>query len=451
MKKIVILLTLAAMVFITGCSEREITTEQPSVSDAVSNENSTHDTANGSAVGTSSEAVAFDEQVKGVEDYTGFTDEGIYYELHFGVNHFLTYIDLATMQQVFLCSTPNCTHSDDSCPAYFHNGNGKALITATPSHDNSSLFMLTHTSFAEQNASTLELARCELSGANPEVIYFAENEGVSLVAVGEKHLYAEISNNDSGGLYAINLSSKEKTLLFLHEYDNVLFPSFTAYGDSIYVVYDRVEDGVYDPTDPMKSPESREFTIDRINLISGETETLYKQTLASDEYLPGMLYKGQYYINNHFEGSEVKRLNYETGEIETLGDFGDVNQFSSLVSYIDGYFTIVDLDEENERRYYTHMNIETGEVIETPFTYNSSAKGSSFNVEMKVIADLGDELVLQTDETLLTFEVYNEFEEKYDYPTNPVHSYAIISEADYFAGIDNMRPIDNSMIIEAFS
>ncbi len=440
MKKL-ILITLITILLLTACA-RSVPTQEQSMDGTP-------------AVSTPTEGAPYDSDVRPVIDtynFPSFTKDGMYKKISFSINTYLTYTDFDTMQQVFLCSAPNCTHSDDSCPAFFQNGEGKRINSVFTTYDDSALIMQTSVNDGMSFDVSVDIA--QLSGADPKTIFQKENSYIEIIGVGQNNLYVMMGDDTQdfkGGVFALNIASGELTKLYETDITTMLMLRHHVYGDSIYFMYDAVGEGVYDPTDPMQTPDSREFTIERLNLQSGEVTKLYTTTLAADEYAEGEMYKGEYYFSSYENRAVVEKLDYETGETVPVGDFGVPNEFigSTVVGYIDGYLTVVVGDEANRRNYLTHMNVETGEVTTNEFTYESGEKGGSYNVRMNIVADLGDELIVESGETLLQFEIYNEYTGEYDYPTNAIRNMAIVTQDDYFAGNMNLRPIDNSTIIAA--
>lgn len=64
--------------------------------------------------------------------YGSGNDSGYYYLTNLEDGHSLIrYIDFETRQDIPLCSQPNCTHSDEKCPAWIHYGGTTVNVFAT--------------------------------------------------------------------------------------------------------------------------------------------------------------------------------------------------------------------------------------------------------------------------------------------------------------------------------
>ncbi len=437
MKYILYIIALSlSLTLLTACSER---VETPNTDDTPTDTEGADTVLSNS---DDSDNVMYDDDIKLMHTYgeytNGYMQDGFYNKLYFGEYTYLIYGDYATMRQVFLCSAPNCTHDDESCTARFHNMTDQ-IGRVTPDYNEERLLMELDTSDGQSVENYLYTA--ELSGSAREVLVeFEEEYGFAeLIGVGERHAYIDYGMM---GLIAVDLGSGEQTTLFNQENPNPMtVADYYPDGQYVYIVYYK-SDEEFDPTN-MVTPSERELIVDRFDAVSGETTNLYTEMLGEDDVLDPVYYGGDLYSENHLDGT-VQRVDLETGEKSTLGTI-DPNGKSmrDITPIIDGYLSTTLINEEETARYARHMNIETGEMTDVFLSYSSTAMGSAFDIEVRVVKDLGEKLLVRMGETPM------QFSSPVGLINHPVSTYALISEQDYFAGVANYEIFDNSAVVEA--
>ncbi len=409
-------------------------------------------------------APVYDSNVKPVDTTNhslSFSDEGFYQRIYLGQYVYLTYTDLANMRTVFLCSAPNCTHSDDSCTALYGGNTTRRIEQLFTSYDNSALIRVEAIG-ATDSSYNQSITTSALSGAQPSLIFSSSTQEITPIAVGQNNIYIEnYTSLDGTGLHAIEIATGNTKLIYRIDTEKTYMVDYFPYGSDIYVINDIIIEDKRDPDnfdDHFKLPDSREFRVEKINLITGEVTRLYSEILSAENLMYGTMHKGIFYqgvfldINADEGNKTIRRLDYSTGEFIDIGNFGDIPHLAHpSMSYIEDYLSIVVYDEQLGSSYYRHMNLNTGKLTDTHFHYTSNEMGGSYDITMDILYDLGDSLLLETGETLIAFEVYDDMLQQYVYPQNAIKSLAIICKDDYFAGNLNLQPINNSTIINAVS
>ena len=112
----------------------------------------------------------------------------------------LRYIDFASGQEVYLCSSPNCNHNDESCPSWFSNFFGRQLAIPVGNHlvllHGSSIGM--GSTIADQILPSIEIAQLDGSERSCIFTFPASSDLCSLIydscARDEQNLYFTVQN-----------------------------------------------------------------------------------------------------------------------------------------------------------------------------------------------------------------------------------------------------------------
>ncbi len=428
MKKI--LLTLLIFSFLlTACSSSNIDTpNEENINEVVLNTD-----------------VAYDTDLKAPPSY-GFLDfrnaasnEGFYQLVHVYDTSYVVYNDFASMQQVFLCSSPNCEHNDETCTATNFNN---ILV----SYNNDSLYTM-NTKTRDTNPQST-IYKSDLSGSNKEAI-FEIDYYIEPLAIGENHLYFIKQDRNTTPyeeqtkeIIALNLNDKTATTLHSFLLTDIRFERYYIEDNLIYIVYDKMPEGFRDINDSdtmFLNPESREFTIDAIDVLTGEVHTVYSETLDENSYSNGVLYDNHYYFYEPYSSDVITKVNISTKEKTTIQDFSMEGAESNLSFIVDGYLS-VGYSVNEESSYNRYLNLETGEITDVTLTYHSEEfGGDGFNYSVEVLTDYGDDLLV----------IYDDSNVSYAQGVYP-HT-ALISKEDYFNNIENYRVFNSSTLDEKFS
>ncbi|HJB21806.1 MAG TPA: hypothetical protein H9773_08895 [Candidatus Fournierella merdavium] len=136
--------------------------------------------------------------------YGSGTEAGYYYFTRDeSGNSLLRFVDYATLQDVPLCSQPNCAHGDESCPAWFAYTGADVSVCA----GDDALYIVypgvpwNDWAFEAYGEKALpRIVKCGLDGANrQELVRFGAAEAFTcLPAADEKNLYAVVADYGEG-------------------------------------------------------------------------------------------------------------------------------------------------------------------------------------------------------------------------------------------------------------
>ena len=353
------------------------------------------------------------------------SENGFYQVLPHNGHSNLMFIDYATAQQVYLCSSPSCDHSSNMCSSYIES-NGYAVFPAVYNDT----VLLIYNSMGNQ-ASRIE--KMDADGANREVLYtFSGNTRIkdgAIVGDGKLILCAtklipnaekidvvqcllsiQISTGDCSELYQVRAEAGEtQKSLFIR-----------GVSDSGFILKTI---SVKESNDIGLNSES--VTIHRIFELSfdgnKEKELLtYNGASCFEEY------NGQQLVYLRFDSEtgccSLHKISNATGEDETIID--DINSVTnirktamplsadnfSIVDFIDNYVLINHLFQEgydehrNIELLYTQyaVNLETGELFEITLSNYHMATRKPINI----IAHTSDYLLVDAIEEMINGVAY---------------------------------------------
>lgn len=318
----------------------------------------------------------------------------------------ITYIDYATRKHVYLCSSLNCTHEDDSCPSFVpFNGAMRSLMVVGDKlvlvYDGNSYYFDELGDLAYPHIDVMDK-----NGANRKTIaQFKDEEFLStefLADDSKLYFQKQISREQEDGAYY-----SEAQLMSLDIYTGATEELF-AFEDGDYIlgavgsevlfvsqtnaeVSQTAEEEIQTRMREMEeSPES--YTDDDWEKIYREWDALYQEAWDKSKYelkafsvAGGGVRKvhawaradivndwcngrdGMYYVTK--QDGALKRVDFQTGEVQTVcEDMPDLAEKNAYYQGAYGEWIFLDYTvEESETRYVQGrfaVNVQSGEVKE---------------------------------------------------------------------------------------
>ncbi len=380
------------------------------------------------------------------ETFANSTEYG-YYKMEmktFGNYNFL-YIDYETAQRIYLCSTPNCRHNDETCASYISD---MAMGTLIPIEED--MYFLKR-SIYENREDELELLKMGLNGENQTLVATFESTQslISQVGADATNLYMvlatykEPENDTTTGitiyqLLKVNKQTGEITILKESETNYVLLG---AYGrDLIFADIDYSGGENYTLTDIAQmeangiEPNSHaQWNIFGLN-VDTLVETEIFSFMSSNSY-PAISESDFYFINA--ATSTVEKFNLQTKETTQIAE--NLKPETGISNIYDEYVLIYYM--ENEQRVEAAINVETAEITTLSLGYPDS-RGFEALMPIKILAEFGDNfLVISGSETEM--QTMTNIDGTEQIMPVEVFKYSIISKSDYFANVSNYTPIND--------
>lgn len=399
--------------------------------------------------GKSSGNNEIDGTLKYIHDYSyansyGYYETGNPLSLHNASS--MIYTDFESGKRIFMCSSANCRHNDDSCDSYLP---GHVTILA-PSDENI-IFFGTYT---------------QDNGDISDRIYVMDTDGKN------KKLVYEFTMGKDGLEPFKGLARDDSNLYFIGAYidedDNRtegLYKADTVNGGIECIVdFDKTLnignvsiEGVYEDKficfGTFREDDSYEvFTLD----VNGNiTEDIPRTAFDPEEKT--FYFNGDNMITISFSDKTFTQKNLKTGEEVTLSYDGIIpDSFHSTGigkdQFIADKFIIGPVTHTNDERTKTETRTEytysvdfnSGEIKEITLDYYNEERSSTVDVLVK--AEYGDKLLVISD--VVVKEVRLEPGEKgITSMTRTEPQYAFISTEDYFASVPNYIPVENEVDI----
>lgn len=357
-----------------------------------------------------------------LDDVTQSSSDG-YYDLGFYKEHtVITYIDYKNHQQVVLCGNPNCTHTDESCPAYIPDSFGDQVVRLCVVGNQLLRFQMSSSEELPAN-----LWAFDLDGQNPrKVCEFPSNWALDgyMIEDGEA-LYFKITEVDpktsdsTQSIVKVNVKTGKYEPIYELE-PNVSYVLQKAYDRYIWL------NGSFLEGDTQVHAE---FSL--LNVDTGEL----KENIAriDDSSSMGILADNSkiYFVDDH---ARVIRFQDEklgtSGEISFEPLLEDAGIHEDKIAYvtppIDGKSIVFFIFDDGIKAYL--MDLGTGEW--SPYTlFNRYKKDQLISVK----AETENDLLVQMD-----WMIENEGQENQG---NPRPQYALLSKEDYFASRPNYQLI----------
>ncbi len=374
------------------------------------------------------------------------TDQGYYQKLSMPTTINLSYYDFATMQHIAVCSSPNCTHGDETCSAFM----GYDIMQIVSAGDTGELIY--YRTGSEQDGTPY--FKLELYDATNRFIreLATFNYSINIMGSSADRIYVCESNER---YLSVDVQTGNKTQLFSdYQYTQATNLSLSFYssshmiGDSIYVVKKKPVGQIDGDANSYEDlPEEAVATLYRVDVNTGLISEMYSETVSTFD-MPAYTFYNNTLIITHSSGNRV--YNLQDGTLTALPPVvtqpGDSVYTVMPMYFIDGYITYIASNSEYPSELYYHQNIATGETIKSTLTYEATIDVTyTYTSALPIIADLGEQLIVGISQ--------HEYMSNYTAPDgqytqlNTFMNTALITEEDYFANNPNFQPFNNSTIV----
>lgn len=357
----------------------------------------------------------------------------------------LRYIDYDTAQEVYLCSSPNCDHSDENCTSWFPNFLGRQMVIPVGQH-----LVILHGNasgmgsiVADQILPNVELSELDGSSRTQVATFPASSDICSLVydscARDEQNLYFTLQTQNETGvernLLALNVNTGDLfSLCGLPEIEQRIKGT---YGNELIMTY---------------VPYAYDFSADMQQLPL----KIARYNPATNEFIElceipyteiGGCYEGKYYTLTDDKKLCVYDLNDGSllQEIQTsLPDNFPTSYTYRFDGIYDGmFYTHSYIDQGNTApilMYYS-ISLDTGEATELTSRYGLE-KGRP---NPCTIADVQGEnylIIKDMNSVDCAYKIDDKHESLWPFD---IPQYALIQKSDYWANIGQYEPIDNNL------
>ncbi len=385
------------------------------------------------------------------------TEDGYYYVMYHHGNSNLMYTDYATMQQIYLCSTPNCTHSDESCPSFL----GQKSLAPIAQLSTGELLMMQTVYTETAGYNTLELY--DTTGRFIREVYNNNNEeegaivpALSIIGISEGHIYCVETDNYSEDYFSIDIATGHRLYILEDNYYrpganlSLQFAAKVSYALGDYIFLSSLQPNPDEFSSEVVSyeelPSENLLSLFKMNVSTGLPELIYMELI--DAMAMNGFYVGEHFIFSPSDGV-YKSVHLENGEVQeySVPHDGTGYIFPIANEMIEGYFSLMSVDGDGNSEHY-HVNIESGEVVHSTLSFLSGSELTGQGQQaLPIIFDLGDELVVGIGEQEFLYEF--ESQNGIAVEGQSITEYAIITEVDYLSNTPNYRPFDNASIITA--
>ena len=285
------------------------------------------------------------------------TDQGMYWVESEDGRSMIHYWDLATGQATYLCASPNCQHTDDSCTAFATSTGFAPSIGVDEEH--LYLFFIDYNDGQNEYPARIEVGN--LDGGDRHTLYTfgsGQTMGAGVVSDGAR-LYLTRSTVSPEGAYSnelisLDVNTGELTTLYSAD-EGYLFVLGTD-GDELWI---------------------KEITTDGIHKVSTyapATGAWTPRTEYEQEQMVGYA-SGPWWFQLEPDGEQVTLTATDgTQEIHLPDCFPSVQGTAGI--YVEGYYhdtlfvdsvTGVEEDSSLQVKMFA-INCQTGQVVEFPFT-----------------------------------------------------------------------------------
>ncbi len=390
------------------------------------------------------------------------TEEGFYYVMNHHVSQNLMYTDFETMQQVYLCSSINCTHSDESCESLIKDGgyaflaelqDGNLLVERFYTNATSGLSYETLEVMDKTGRFVRELysnkkesgsgGNLQVKGISDKAVYCIENPSSNFtryfsvdLETGRIFLFLEDGYSRPGSNLSLQFAGKKSYVI----------------GDSFYLADLQPDPENFDPSAESYDalPSENLVSLWKTEVSNGIPQLVYSELVPAQGNFANA-YIGDYYVMN-LSHTAYRAVNLTTGATKEI-TLPDVSEQQLIIlsetELIEGYFSVIIVDSNGDEQ-SLHVNLESGEAIPVSLTHTSGSELEGQGQKtLSILFDLGDDLVVGVGEQEFFYDY--ETQEGIAMIGQPVTDYALISEADYLANNPNYRTFDNSTITTALN
>lgn len=335
----------------------------------------------------------------------------------------ITYIDYASKQKVYLCSQPNCNHSNESCPAWFSGPTGYIFSGA----NDTKLFGIQSNIVDGQVYQSLW--SMGVDGTNRRTLYElkAGESFCDAVAGSSEKLYITVRDFEGNKkLLEIDIENKKANVILEYSGSDWLYGAFQ---DKLVILYYENE-----------SLSAGVFTYTTYSLESKEQQTIYQYEYNDNgEPEKGCIGRTDqeflYLIcptGNHL--ADVSKINMITGQKETLCHslpyYHVDNTF--VAGFEDNRMIVTVTDVSNPDAVETKtlaVHCDTGEIQEI----TQIISYGSIEMSVPIVATLDTELLVISGYEKRQVTLYGvegvPYSTEMDFPV-----YALISKESFWAG-----------------
>lgn len=439
--KVKVSATLVALMAFSACSGNKTSSDAASVNSTASSSAETD--ANSAAVAdTSQNPVSLVTDPYGPLLNTSVSTSTGYYELFLSADatgNNILYTDFQTKQRVYLCNTPGCTHSDDSCTSWFGGISGGSYLFKKP--DGSKLYYVQRGMEEDVDAAAHQDAAIYAMNADgsdrKELLRLGGNGRISdAIAADSQSIYLDISMMEDATvgpykqLWRVNAGDGTHDVLL----ENIpsLYRLFGAYGNCL--VFQDQGDSAY--------------TFYGYDLEKKELNTLY--TLPYDT-LNGccIVYDHTLYMLSQQTELQATLTAYDflTGETATIENVpmygGDVTNFVGLY---DGNYLVYDstntTDTSNIQQHRYLVDLSTQTVSELTLT-----RQNSYEQPITVLGESSNALLVAYGSHTATVQtMYNGQVTQMEVEMAP--DLGLIAKSDFYQNVEKYDAIDDTVMSE---
>ena len=363
---------------------------------------------------------------------TNYTDQGMYRtDVYYPNQGTLFYCDFSTRQEIILCARPECTHTVDSCAAYFPAGDGENVPSVLVAGDQ---LLFYQPGPSEKDNFYFELA--ELNGENRHRIFEGETNQIMDGDIYTDGHYLYFCMNTTDKENAIQIRSLERVSITdghretLYEYpEGYVFSNLVGGAPGELILYD------------LELDQNQYITrYYKFNLTDKTmSEPFYTTSPGEGSFFQdGVLYcrtpNSGIYTCFDISNGDTWKLDF-TSLVSEHEQGTTANTFSQFGDWARLEFTNYDENGNPVRNSYM-INLKTGEFnpfsLEIQFTDSPIAVMAELEEQVCVLVDWNEGAVqVENDGVIYEVETY--------WPV-----YAMMSKDDFTKGICNYSIIQRS-------
>lgn len=364
----------------------------------------------------------------------------------------LMYMDFATRQEIYLCSSSGCNHDTPDCPAVFLSDDFPAGSTRLFIYNNQ-LYILSKEWDQDGTASSdfdLEFGdayssvvfyRAELDGTNRQKIYTFDTVTLEDLILGDSSgIYAvakkvtvtqengtSFSNAEEKKLLHIDMETKKaETVCSLIFDDNVNWQIQGCFENTLVLYgtdYGRKlsNDEYYDDDAFKRYYEESEDVFALLDLKTGEKKEVYRIKNSNEEEHSFAINRNMLYLA-FSESGQIKSVDLLTGEKKEIATLA-----GSYIRHIFGDVLCLDAWAAKEDHTFYYLDVNTGNI------QHSKLVNKSLGWSLDFRAELASDILVVYD-----YDAVPSGDDSYEINQ---YKYALISKKDLYAGNDNFRPI----------
>lgn len=351
----------------------------------------------------------------------------------------IVYTDFASRSRVFLCNTPSCSHSDESCSSFIQNTVGGTMLFLNKEGNRLYCMQMGVSEgldyFGEDGLG--RIIAMEPNGENRQEIFrLRESESfLRRVAIDDENIYfgvlivKDATTNPKQEVRKLNLDTMQQEVLFaLPNHSDYLVAAF----ENTLVFLSRNRDG--------------SISFIGYSIATGEQEILYQNKYDYETTTYGVL--EETVLNFKMiakDRAEVSTVDLRTGEGKQLSEIPMYEVLSFSFNYCtDTHVTLRITKPGGDGRlpkyYHYFLNYKDGTLTENKLSY--TVNGEDFSVF--ILADAGEYFLVSNGGSNTHLNITNS--EGIDTSEEMWHNtYALILKDDYWNNRPNYIPIEDTV------